>query len=162
MDRRNFLKTGSTVALLSGLSSRQAASAFVPAHVWEKYDFGSGPSVTDRLNQGPFPIYPPEEVVPGSSVVMATTPSREIVDNYGMGLTVYVSGDLGPPQVKGESVEKSIEDLVKMPFVQKIYIRPDWRQVQVKPGRLDLPDYWKITYDLAKQYNKADRLPDND
>ena len=153
MDRRNFLKASGAAALLGGMAARPAG-AFVPAHMWEKYDFGSGPPVTDRLNQGPFPIYKPEEVVPGSYVVMATTPSREIVDNYGMGLIVYVSGDLGPPQVKGETVEKSIEDLVKMPFVQKIYIRPDWHQVQVKPGRLDLPDYWKITYELAKQYKK--------
>ncbi len=153
MDRRNFLKTGGTVALLSGVAANQAR-AFVPAHMWEKYDFGSGPVVHDRLNQGPFPVYPPEEVVPDSYVVMATTPSKEIVDNYGMGLTAYVSGDLGPPKVEGESVEKSIEDLVKMPFVQKLYLRPDWRQVQNKPGKLDLPDYWKISYDLAKQYNK--------
>ncbi len=100
--------------------------------MWEKYDFGSGPVVKDRLNQGPFPIYAPEEVVPDSSVVMATTPSREIVNNYGMGLIVYVSGDLGPPKVEGESVEQSIENLVKMPFVQKMYLRPDWRQVRIK------------------------------
>ena len=153
MDRRNFLKTGGAVALLSGIATRQAA-AFVPAHVWDKYDFGSGPKVTDRLNQGPFPIYPPEEVIPDSSVVMTTTPSGDIVNNYGMGLIVYVSGDLGPPKIEGEKLEKSIEDLVKIPFVQKIYMRPDWRQVQNKPGVLDLPDYWKITYDLAKKYNK--------
>ena len=59
MDRRNFLKTGGTVALLSGVAAHQAG-AFVPAHMWEKYDFGSGPAVKDRLNQGPFPIYPRE------------------------------------------------------------------------------------------------------
>ena len=29
----------------------------------------------NRLNQGPFPHCPPEEVLPGSDVVMATTPS---------------------------------------------------------------------------------------
>jgi len=47
-----------------------------------------------------------------------------------------------------------LEDLIKIPFVQKIYMRPDWRQVQQKPGRLDFAEYWKITFDLAKQYNK--------
>jgi hypothetical protein len=153
MDRRNFLKTGGAVALLSGLKSKEA-EAFIPAHLWEQYDFGSGPPVKDRLNQGPFPMYKPEVVVPGSEVVMATTPSDNILNNYGMGLVVYVSGDLGPPNIPGESLEKSIEDLVKFPFVQKIYMRPDWRQIQKEPGKLEFPDYWKITFDLAKQYNK--------
>jgi hypothetical protein len=93
-------------------------------------------------------------VVPGSDVEMATTPSKEIVPNYGMGLVVYISGDLGPPQIPGESLEKSLEDLVKLPFAQKIYIRPNWRDIQKRPGKLDYPEYWKITFDLAKKYNK--------
>jgi len=153
MDRRNFLKTSAALTVLSGIGLRRG-HAFVPAHNWEKYDFGSGPAVKDRLYQGPFPQYPPEQVVPGSYVVMATTRSKEIVPNYGMGLTVYVSGDVGPPRIPGESLEKSLEDLVKMPFVQKIFMRPDWREVQKRPGRLDFPDYWKITFDLAEKYNK--------
>ena len=78
MDRRAFLKTSGSAALLSGMAA-SSANAFVPAHLWEKYDFGAGPPVKDRLNQGPFPQYPPELVVPGSSVVMTTTPSNEIV-----------------------------------------------------------------------------------
>lgn len=153
MDRRNFLKTSGTAALISGMAINKA-NAFVPAHTWDKYNFGSSPTVSDRLNQGPFPIYAPEEVVPDSEVVMATTPSKKILHNFGMGLIVYVSGDIGPPNIQGESLEKSIEDLVKLPFVQKIYMRPDWRQVQKRPGKLDFIDYWKITFDLAKQYNK--------
>ena len=127
MDRRDFLKTSGTVAVLSGVGAG-TANAFVPAHLWEKYDFGSGPPVKDRLNQGPFPIYPPEEVLPRSYVVMATTPTNEIVPNFGMGLVVYISGDIGPPKVEGESLEKSLEDLVKMPFVKKfIYVRTGGR-----------------------------------
>ena len=153
MDRRDFLKISGSAALLSGVATK-SANAFVPAHMWEKYDFGSGPAVKDRLNQGPFPQYPPELVVPGSSVVMTTTPSKEIVPNFGKGLVVYVSGDIGPPKIEGESLEKSLEDLVKLPFVQKIYMRPDWYQIQKTPGKLEFPEYWKITYELAKQYNK--------
>ncbi|NQT23829.1 hypothetical protein HQ585_00580 [candidate division KSB1 bacterium] len=153
MKRRIFFKVGSAAAIGAGLTV-QKGRAFVPSHNWEKYNFGSGPEVKDRLYQGPFPQYAPEEVLPGSEVVMATTPSKNIVPNYGMGLVAYVSGDIGPPNIKGESLEKSIEDLVKLPFVQKIYMRPDWRQVQKKPGRLDFSDYWKIAFDLAKQYGK--------
>lgn len=153
MKRRSFLKTTSAITLGVGAATNNMF-AFVPSHNWEKYDFGSGPIVTERLNQGPFSIYPPEIVAPNSEVVMTTTPSNKIINNFGMGLTVYVSGDLGPPIIKGEKLEKSLEDLVKFPFVQKIYLRPDWRDIQTRAGKLDFPDYWRITFDLAKKYNK--------
>ena len=152
MKRREFIKTGGAAAAGLGLASQ--ARAFVPAHNWEGYDFGSGPPVKDRLYQGPFPQYRPEQVVPGSDPVMATTPSKEILLNYGMGLTVYVSGDIGPPRIPGESLEKSLEDLIRLPFAQKIYLRPDWRDVQKRAGRLDFPEYWKIVFDLARQTGK--------
>ena len=38
--------------------------------------------------------------------------------------------------------------------MQKIYIRPNWREVQKQPGRLDFPSWWKITFDLARRYEK--------
>ncbi|HFE63338.1 MAG TPA: hypothetical protein ENK14_02840, partial [Caldithrix sp.] len=107
MDRRTFFKTSGASIALTGLGIKNAAG-FVPAHNWDKYDFGSGPPVKDRLYQGPFPQYAPEAFVPGSDPVMATTPSREIVPNYGMGLTVYVAGDIGPPRLPGETLEKSL------------------------------------------------------
>ena len=151
MNRRWFLQTG-TAGLATGLAP--SARAYVPEHNWEKHDWGSGPAVKDRLYQGPFPQYPPMAVVPDSDVVMVTTPSRDIVPNYGMGLVVYVSGDTGPPRLPGETLEKSLEDLIKIPFTQKIYIRPNWRDVQSRPGRLEFPDWWQITLELAKRYNK--------
>jgi len=151
--RRSFFKTTGAITLGVGAAANNMFG-FVPAHNWEKYDFGAGPIVNDRLNQGPFPIYEPEIVAPESEVVMTTTPSNKILKNFGMGLTVYVSGDIGPPRIEGEKLEKSLEDLVKLPFVKKIYLRPDWRDVQKKAGKLDFPDYWKITFDLAKQYDK--------
>ncbi len=153
MDRRGFLKVGGAAGVITGLSCG-AARGYVPEHNWEKYDWGNGPEVKDRLYQGPFTQYTPDAVVPESDVVMVTTPSKDIVRNYGMGLTVYVSGDTGPPRLAGETLEKSLEDLVKLPFAQKIYIRPDWRNVQKSPGRLEFPDWWKITFELGKRYNK--------
>ena len=107
MRRRDFFQTAGAAALGAGLVSKSAA-AFVPSHNWEKHDFGSGPAVRDRLYQGPFPQYAPEPVVPGSSVVMTTNPSREIVPNYGMGLTVYISGDFWPPRTQGERVTNKL------------------------------------------------------
>ncbi len=153
MKRRSFLKTTGAIAIGAHAASNNLFG-FVPAHNWEKYDFGNGPIVKDRLNQGPFPIYEPEIVAPNSEVVMTTTPSDKNLNNFGMGLTVYVSGDIGPPNIKGEKLEKSLEDLIKFPFVQKVYMRPDWRDIQKKAGRLEFPDYWKISFDLAKQYDK--------
>jgi len=152
--RRHFFKIGGTAALITALPHK-SSNAFIPAHNWDRYHFGSGPPVKDRLYQGPFPQYEPEAHFAGSDVVMVTTPSNDIVPNFGMGLVVYVSGDIGPPRIPGESLEKSIKDLVSIPFVQKIYMRPDWRQIQKRPGRLDFDDYWKITFDLAKTYHKS-------
>ena len=64
MDRREFLRTAGVTGVAGGIAGAPA-TAFVPAHNWDKYDFGSGPPIADRLNQGPFPQYPPEEVIPG-------------------------------------------------------------------------------------------------
>ena len=153
MKRRTFLQTSGAAALLAGVGVRSAA-ARIPAHNWDRYDFGSGPVVKDRLYQGPFPQYEPEAFLPGSEVVMATTPSKDIVSNFGMGLTVYISGDYWPPRTQGDSIEKYCEDLIKLPFAQKIYIRLNWRDIQKQPGKLDFPEGWKITFDLAKRYNK--------
>ncbi|WP_260599185.1 hypothetical protein [Sphingomonas endolithica] len=151
-DRRTFL--AASAAAGTGLAAIPAAAARVPEHVWHDYDWGNGPPVTDRLYQGPFPQYGAGAVVPGSEVVMVTSPSRDIVPNRGMGLTVYVSGDTGPPRIPGETLAKSIEDLIRLPFVQKVYLRPNWREVQQRPGRLDFPDWWQITFDLARRYGK--------
>ncbi|MGC1659811.1 MAG: twin-arginine translocation signal domain-containing protein, partial [Candidatus Acidiferrales bacterium] len=69
MQRRDFLKSGVALAAAIELGASKAM-AYVPAHNWDKYDFGLGPSVTDRLNQGPFPQYAPEALIPADDVVM--------------------------------------------------------------------------------------------
>ena len=153
MQRRDFFRTAGAVTLAAGLGSK-AAQGVVPSHNWEQYDFGAGVPVKDRLYQGPFPQYAPEEVVPGSSVVMTTLPSRQIVANYGMGLTVYISGDFWPPRTRGDSLEKYCEDLISLPFAQKVYVRLNWRDIQKRPGKLDFPDGWKIAFDAAKRHDK--------
>jgi hypothetical protein len=157
MDRRLFLKTGIGAAGLGlALEGEPGAPvrAAIPEHDWESYPWGSGPAVPDRLYQGPFSNYGADATAPGGDVVMATSPSNAIVPNFGMGLIAYVSGDTGPPRIPGQSLERSIEDLIALPFVQKVYLRPNWREVQQKPGRLDYPDWWRITFDIARQYNK--------
>src|SRR5512147_693316 len=150
MKRRAFFRTAGLAIPIAVKPS----AAYVVSHNWDKYDFGSGPPVKERLYQGPFPQYPPEEVFPGGDVVMATTPSDEVVPNYGRGLITYIAADMGTAEILGEDKAKAIEELVKLPLGQKLYIRPTWREVQPRRGRLEFPDYWKLTFDLAKQYNK--------
>ena len=82
MQRRDFLKSSVAVAIAAELGIGKA-QGMVPAHNWGNYDFGSGPTVNDRLNQGPFPQYPPDAVIPTDDVVMTTTPSEDVVPNYG-------------------------------------------------------------------------------
>ena len=108
----------------------------------------------DRLNQGPFPQYAPEALIPTDDVVMTTTPSEEVVPNYGKGLITYITADSGTDEIKSDNIPQAIEDLVRFPLGQQLYIRPTWREVQPRPGRLELPDYVKLIFDLAKKNNK--------
>lgn len=130
------------------------AQGFVPAHNWDKHDFGSGPPVADRLNQGPFPQYPPEALIPTDDVVMTTTPSEEVVPNYGKGLITYITADSGTEEIKSDNIPQAIEDLVRFPLGQQLYVRPTWREIQPRPGRLEFPDYLKLVFNLAKANNK--------
>ena len=153
MNRRDFLKNGSVLGVAAGMTTKPAWG-IVPAHNWGKYDFGSGPQVRDRLNQGPFPQYPPDAVIPSDEVVMTTTPSDRVVPGYGKGLVTYITADMGTAEIRSDNIPQAIEDLVRFPLGQKLYIRPTWREIQPRPGRLDFPDYLRLVFDLAKRYDK--------
>jgi len=153
MKRREFLKTGAALAAALELGGSRA-QGLVRAHNWDKYDFGSGPPVADRLNQGPFPQYPPDAVIPTDEVVMSTIPSEDVVPNYGMGLITYVTADMGPDEIKSDDLSQGIRDLVQFPLGQKLYVRPTWREIQPRPGRLQFPDYLRLVFDLAKETGK--------
>jgi hypothetical protein len=146
--RRTFLKTGGATALLAGAAS--ALPPHIPAHNFDKFDFGLGPPVPDRLYQGPFSA----DDYPSWDVVMALTPSAEIIPNYGMGLITYLCDELGPASKPGESLALSLEKLVQIPLGTKLYIRVNWKDVQQRPGKLELCEHWKIAFDLARRYQK--------
>jgi hypothetical protein len=153
MQRRDFLKNSVALAV-AAKGGIGGADGVVPAHNWGNYHFGSGPTVTDRLNQGPFPQYPPDALIPNDDVVMTTTPSDDVVPNYGKGLITYITADMGTDEIKSNNIPQAIEDLIKFPLGQQLYIRPTWREIQPRPGRLEMPEYLKLVFDLARKNNK--------
>src|ERR1700745_388523 len=153
MQRRDFLKSTVAAAVAAEPGIRKA-QAKVPVHNWGNFNFGCGAQVTDRLNQGPFPQYPPDAVIPADDVVMTTTPSEDVVPNYGKGLVTYITADSGTEEIKSDNIPRAMEDLIRFPLGQQLYIRPPWREVQPRAGRLEMPDYLKLVFELAKKNNK--------
>src|ERR1700753_1722753 len=119
MRRRNFLKAGAALAAAAKIASAKPP-ALGRAHNWDACHFRPGAAVTDRLNQGPFPQYPPDAAIPVDDVVMTTTPSDDVVPNYGKGLITYITADMGTDEIKSDNVSQAIEDLVKFPLGQTL------------------------------------------
>ena len=150
MRRRTFIKAGATLSLATALGKTKAQE--VPTHNWDKYDFGSGPPVTERLNQGPFGIEQDE----GWYTVLVTSQSSKPVRNYGLGLVGYTWEEGGPSltaRAGKETLEQHVEKMASLPFVDVLYIRCDWRDVQIAPGKLNLNPIFKLTLDAAKRHN---------
>ena len=126
------------------------ATADVPAHLWQGYDFSPGPPVHQRLNQGPFEIDQDQ----GWQTVLFTTPSEKPLRNPGLGLVGYTWEESGPSlaaRAGRETLEQHVEKMSSLPFVDVLYIRCDWRNVQSRPGRLDLDPVWALALDAAKR-----------
>src|ERR1700704_3413606 len=85
MKRRDLLKSASILPAMS-------ARADVPPHLWQGFDFGSGPTVRDRLNQGPFDVDQDQ----GWQTILFTTPSEKPLRTRGLGLVVYTGEEGGP------------------------------------------------------------------
>ncbi len=120
---------------------------YAPFHNYDGYDWGPIPCPPDRLNQGPFGVEQDE----GWHTLMLTTPARAQVRNFGMGLVGYAWEERGAPPVPGATLEQTVDDLARLPFCDKLYIRCDWKEVQTRPGRLDLNPVWPLAISLAKE-----------
>ncbi len=75
--------------------------------------------------------------------------------NPGLGLVGYAWEESGPSlaaRAGRETLEQHVENISSLPFVDVLYIRCDWRNVQSRPGRLDLDPVWKLTLDAAKRH----------
>ena len=120
IDRRDLLKSA---ALLPALASVGFA-AQPPQHA---ISFGCSPQ--ERLNQGPFDIDQDQ----GWQTILFTTSSEKPLRNPGYGLVGYSWEESGPSlaaRAGRETLEQHVEKISSLPFVDVLYIRCDWRNVQ--------------------------------
>jgi hypothetical protein len=142
MRRRDLLKGAMLLPAL--------ARAHVTARLGQESGSGFGPSVKERLDQGPFDI----DQDMGWRTVLFTSPSERPLRNPGLGLVGYCWEESGPSlaaRAGRETLERHVEKMSSLPFVDVLYIRCDWRDVQSRPGRLDLGPVWALTMDAAKR-----------
>jgi hypothetical protein len=145
--RREFVRAGAALAALGTPPARADSGP----HLWQGHDFGPGPAVPDRLDQGPFGIEQDE----GWYTIATTTASAARLRNPGLGLVGYTWEENGPALAVREgraSLEQAVEALASLPFVDVLYIRCDWRDVQSAPGRLALHPVWAATRDAARRH----------
>jgi len=142
MRRRDLLKSAALLPALTRLNLAAAAPEDDPVC------FPQPPKA--RLNQGPFEI----EQDQGWQTILFTTPSEKPLRNPGLGLVGYSWEESGPSlaaRAGRETLEQHVEKISSLPFVDVLYIRCDWRNVQSRPGRLDLDPVWALTLDAAKR-----------
>jgi len=137
--------------LLKGVA---ALAAFGPAaglpQGFGNQNFSSPIPLRDRLEQGPFDIDQDE----GWLTALFTTASEKPLRNPGLGLIGYAWEEGGPSLAAREgreALEQHVENISSLRFVDVLYIRCDWRNVQSRPGKLDLDPIWKLTLDAAKR-----------
>ena len=143
MDRRTVVKTlvalAATPAL--GIPQSECLQEYAP-------DF----PVRQRLDQGPFEI----EQDQGWRTALFTTASEKPLRNPGLGLVGYAWEENGPAlavRSGKRTLEDQIEQTASLPFVDVLYIRCDWRNVQKQAGKLDLDPVWQLTLDAARRHN---------
>lgn len=138
--RRSFLASGAGIA----------SAAAIHRGTWESVEPKSQ-DASDRLDQGPFEINQDD----GWRTLTTTTPSQEHIRNFGLGLVGYTWEENGPSlKVRDgrQTLAAAVEEMARLPFVDILYIRCDWRNVQSQPGRLDLDPVWELTIDAARRH----------
>lgn len=142
MNRRTWLQS------MAALAASPALGAIPPG---AQSDCSSAFPVRDRLDQGPFDIEEDE----GWLTALFTTPTEKTIRNPGIGLVGYTWEESGPSlavRAGKRSLEDQVEQTASLPFVDVLYIRCDWRNVQSHPGRLDLDPVWGLTLDAARRH----------
>src|ERR1700751_3019905 len=142
MQRSTLLKRA---ALLGALVPASGAG-----QLFDPRELQPPPAIGDRLDQGPFDIDQDQ----GWLTVLFTTPSETPQRNPGLGLVGYTWEEGGPwlaARARRGTLERHVENISSLPFVDVLYIRCDWRHVQSRPGALDLHPIWELTLDAARR-----------
>src|ERR1035441_2627093 len=146
LTRRKLLGAGAAM-----VAARPQLPADVPDQLWQGHDFGPGPKVTGRLNQGPFPV----EQDDGWRTLSTTTQSSKPVRNFGAGLCGYTWEEGGASlavRAGRQTLENHVEQMASLPFVDVLYLPCHSRCGVNRPGKLDLSPVWKLTFDAAKAF----------
>jgi hypothetical protein len=142
MNRRTLLKS---IATLAAAGTARSALAHSPSEYTPAFP------ARERLDQGPFHIEQDE----GWLTALFTTPLEKAIRNPGFGLVGYTWEENGPSlavRAGKRSLDDQIDQIATLPFVDVLYIRCDWRNVQSRPGRLDLDPVWGLTLDAARRH----------
>jgi hypothetical protein len=59
-----------------------------------------------------------------------------------------------PAREGRQSLQAHVDELLKLPFVDVLYIRCDWRDVQSAPGKLNLSPIWQVAIQAAQKHGK--------
>ncbi len=97
-----------------------------------------------RLQQGPFGIASDD----GWCLIGSTSVNQKYYSNPGMGFVGYAWEEAGASLAArrgDQTLQEHIDDLLDLPFVDILYIRCDWRDVQSEPGKLNLSPIWNIS-----------------
>ncbi len=150
--RRKFLKTtGLGTAFLGAGGLMDVHAEKVRPEDWEDA-FPNPPKVYNRLDQGMFETLVPEDRF--GQTQMLTSPTDAYVPNPGMGYQVYAYEEGGTPDIPGQTAAEAIEKLLQLPFCDMVYMRTDWRVIQQRPGKLELPEMWQHALKLARELGK--------
>ncbi len=93
-------------------------------------------------------------------------PAEGAVPNPGMGINGYTLTDhmhVGYTETEWNRtqglppmpLEKATFDkMLKLPYVDNLYIRVEWRDIQKQQGKLEFPDVWNWVLEAAEKYGK--------
>jgi len=93
-------------------------------------------------------------------------PSEGPVPNPGMGVNGYVFSDhmhVGYTEAEWNRTQglpplplerTTFDQMMKLPYVDNLYLRFEWRDVQKQRGKLELPDAWKWVLEAAEKQGK--------
>lgn len=142
-NRRKFIKKSAGLAALAAVKP----SSLTAAQPLAKYR-------TESLNERVDWLRKEEQAMR----IEFFEPAVGAIPNPGMGISAYVHSDHMEPTQDVNNLltldKATFNRFAALPYNDNFYLRLEWRDVQKKKGKLDLPDDWKWTMEAAEKYGK--------